>query len=100
MPNKGYIENMSVQRTVISTPHGEVSIDRIGCLFCANPKSESVTQWCWLSNTNLLAVWWKGKIYRYMGVPFSTIYDLLGTDSVGSFVNSRIKPYHEVEKEL
>lgn len=42
-----------------------------------------------------------GKVYRYLDVPETTYYAMLLSDSIGSFVNTRIKTsfdFREVQK--
>ena len=40
----------------------------------------------------------RGGTYDYLGVPADTIAEFLKADSLGRFVNWRIKPHHEYKK--
>lgn len=39
-----------------------------------------------------------GDLYEYFGVPVDDFIDLLHAESVGGFVNKRIKPYYDYRK--
>ncbi|ALA57812.1 KTSC domain-containing protein [Nitrospira moscoviensis] len=39
-----------------------------------------------------------GDLYEYFGVPVSDFIDLLHAESIGWFVNKRIKPYYDYRK--
>jgi hypothetical protein len=45
--------------------------------------------------TNVLEIEYRsGDVYRYFAVPASTFAAMLAADSIGAFVNQRIKPRH------
>lgn len=39
-----------------------------------------------------------GAVYRYRGVPQRTYALLLRADSIGAYVNRRVKPYYRCER--
>lgn len=51
---------------------------------------------CFLDIAQILAVTYKsGRTYHYKGVEFSTVAQMLDSDSAGKFLNAEIKPNHE-----
>ena len=47
---------------------------------------------------DLLVKFKNGRVYRYADVPFDTVSDLHGSESVGKFLNAAIKPHYAVEE--
>lgn len=62
------------------------------------PESTSIQEWTYLVTTQILIVQFKSspKEYYYEAVPVSKVFQMLASDSIGSFIAKVIKPHHEV----
>lgn len=85
----------------ITTTNGEAKLmSLLGGSVVFNPKSTAVTEIVYVgSNKHLTVTYTNGGKYYYYGVEFPTVIELLGADSVGSFIAKQIKPNYECIKD-
>jgi hypothetical protein len=83
--------------TELQTDKGHLYLWNTGRISCLVKESTSIKYWAWENNSLVVEfVQNPEKSYRYVGVPYSVIVDLLNADSVGSFVARQIKPNYEL----
>lgn len=70
-----------------------------GAYLASSPKNSSAIQfWSYDIGNGNLAVQYKSSptFYRYEGVPFQVIFDLMLADSLGQFIAKVVKPNYSV----
>ena len=81
----------------VETPNGKASLmSMLGGSVFFEPKSTAVKTVIYVGTVRMLTVTYaNGGTYRYEGVAFAKVIDLLGAESVGAFIAKQIKTNHK-----
>ena len=90
-------ENKMDTLVKVETPNGKASLmSMLGGSVFFEPKSTAVKTVIYVGTVRMLTVTYtNGGTYRYEGVAFAKVIDLLGAESVGAFIAKQIKPNHK-----
>jgi len=88
------------QNDTITYANGESAyFQQGGKILASLPSNSSAIEfWYYELTTNELTVQYKSTptYYKYEGVPFNVVFDLMLADSLGSFIAKEVKPNYSV----